>query len=354
MRRRHREPGSLLAFLDVMACGLGAAILLFLIVRHNEGQSAEPEPAQASAAGAPERLAELEAEAAALEPEIEELKERLAEARERQPREEPAPPAGASAARLADLERKIAREKARNARLAKEVESIDPKQSDDPVPDPNLGEENYLIGLEVEGRNIALLVDRSASMTDEKPWDVIERKFQPDSKKKAGPKWRRTVRTARWLLNRLPQGSKAAVVVYGDKAETLGKGWFEAKDKSAIRGMFRNLDGLVPTGATNLEAGIQAVNALEPSATNVYLVTDGLPTQGSGPGSGGGCATGHVVGGSCREAFFRDAWNNWPRSGLKIDVVLLPLAGDHGAAIHYWAGASAFGGIVLSPAPSWP
>lgn len=351
MRRRHREPGSLLAFLDVMACGLGAAILLFLIVRHNEGQSAEPEPVQASVAGATERLAELEAEAAALEPEIEELKGQVAEARERQPREEPARPAGASSAQLADLERKIAREKARNVQLAKEVESIDPKQSDDPVSDPNLGEENYLIGLEVEGRNIALLVDRSASMTDEKPIDVLKRKGGSDSEKKAGPKWQRTVRTARWLLNRLPEGSKAAIVVYGDKAETLGKGWFDAKDKSAIKGMFRDLDKLVPTGATNLEAGVEAVEALEPRATNVYLVTDGMPTLGSG---GGRCNTGALVSSDCRYEHLRAAWSKWPRSGVKINVVLLPLRGDHLAADSYWQLTIASGGQLLSPAPNWP
>ena len=40
MKRRRRALGNNLAFLDVMACGLGAAVLVFLIVKHHTG--AEP------------------------------------------------------------------------------------------------------------------------------------------------------------------------------------------------------------------------------------------------------------------------------------------------------------------------
>ena len=48
------------------------------------------------------------------------------------------------------------------------------------------GEEDYLLGLKVEGRRIAILIDRSASMTDERLIDIIRRKVRTDAEKRAG------------------------------------------------------------------------------------------------------------------------------------------------------------------------
>ena len=69
-------------------------------------------------------------------------------------------------------------------------------------------EEDYLIGLKVEGKRIAILLDRSASMTDAKLVDIITRKLGSNARKKQGPKWHRTIRVARWLLARLPDDSQ--------------------------------------------------------------------------------------------------------------------------------------------------
>ena len=38
----------------------------------------------------------------------------------------------------------------------------------------NKGEENYILGLKVEGRKIIILLDASASMTNEKLIDIIK------------------------------------------------------------------------------------------------------------------------------------------------------------------------------------
>lgn len=348
MRRRHRAPGGLLAFLDVMACGLGASILLFLIVRHHEGKPAEPAPEPAS--GTVEQLAELESEAAALDDEIKELKGELAEALEQQQEQDPVPK-NENTAQIADLQRKIAREKALNAQLRREIESFPPEQSGDPVADPQRGEENYLIGLKVEGRNIALLVDRSASMTDEKLIDIIGRKVGSDSNKQAGPKWQRTLRTVRWLLQRLPAASKATVVAYNDKAAMLGQEWFNAKDKTAIEEIYKKLDELVPTGGTNLEAGFRKIGELDPIATDIYLVTDGLPTQAANTRSH--CEG--TVDGPCRVQLFNPAARFALGLGARINVVLLPLEGDPEAVSNYWmALTSPSRGTLLTPAGSWP
>ena len=269
----------MMAFLDVMACGLGAAILLFLIVKHHTGTAVEPDTGERAAAGE-ETLAALRREAGTLAGRIEEAQRRSRNATTGRPR--PAARAGKtpagrgspkSSARIRDA-------RARNAALRNEVESIDPDQAGDVIEDVRGGEEEYLLGLRVEGRRIAILLDRSASMTDERLIDVIARKVRSDAEKKQGPKWRRTLRTARWLLHRLPAGSEVAVIAFNDQATVLhGAAWADGRDRAALRGLFGELDRLVPTGATNLEAGLQALGRLSPAATDVYVVTDGLPTR---------------------------------------------------------------------------
>ena len=356
MRTRRREPGSLIAFLDVMACGLGAAVLLFLIVKHHAGASVEPDTVERAAANA-ETLAALRAEAETLAGRIERAQR---EAAQRAAREDDAERRrAAERARLAEIEREIERAQAANTALRRRVESIEPHRTDDVIEDVRGGEEEYLLGLRVEGRRIAILIDRSASMTDERLIDIIRRKVRTDAEKRDGPKWRRTVRTARWLLHRLPAGSEVAVVAFNDEATILsGEGWADGRDRATLRALFDELDALVPTGATNLEAGLRALDRLAPGATDIYVVTDGLPTRSlSSPGLLSGCsgnAKGKVSG-ECRKLLFAASLRkSAPPPGRKVHVILLPLEGDPDAAPAFWNWTAHTGGVLLAPARGWP
>ena len=356
MRTRRREPGSLIAFLDVMACGLGAAILLFLIVKHHAGAAVEPDSVERAAANA-ETLAALRAEAETLAGRIERAQREVAQ---RTAREDDAERRrAADRARLAEIEREIERAQAANAALRRRVESIEPHRTDDVIEDVRGGEEEYLLGLRVEGRRIAILIDRSASMTDERLIDIIRRKVRTDAEKRDGPKWRRTLRTARWLLHRLPAGSEVAVIAFNDGATILhGEGWADGRDRATLRALFDELDALVPTGATNLEAGLRALGRLSPGATDVYVVTDGLPTRSlSSPGLLSGCSSNPKgkVSGECRKLLFAASLRNAaPPPGRKVHVILLPLEGDPEAAPAFWSWTAHTGGVLLAPARGWP
>ena len=235
-----------------------------------------------------------------------------------------------------------------------------PRQQD-LVQSPQQGEEEYLIGLKVKGERIGILLDTSSSMTDEILIDVIRRKNATDKEKQSGPKWQRTKKIITWLLARLPPESEFVVLGFGDKAVGLSKtGWGSSKNSVAIESVVQSLNDIVPEGATNLQAGLNRMSALAP--TNLYLITDGLPTRGSSnyrlSNLFSGCTslTGALktITGECRVKLFRDTVSKVNLESVVVNVILLPIEGDPEAAKEFWAWASHTGGLLMSPARSWP
>ena len=355
MKPNRRNQGSFLAFLDVMACGLGAIVLLFLIVKHNTStvpQTVDREPVVVQT----EILSTLNREKARLREKIDQAasqREDREAAEKKQVRD-----IEAVQQELNRLNRAIQQEQASIKALQDEIVSMEPQQKADVVEDTNIGEEEYLLGMKVEGSRIAILIDRSASMTDEVLIDIIARKIRSDSEKKKGPKWQRAKRTVRWLLNRLPLESEVAVIAFNDDAKFLRRrGWESSQSEKAIQRLFDDLDDLVPTGATNLEAAVDALKRLSPPATHVYIVTDGLPTQGEASSSWfSACNPGSkVVSGECRLKIFEQTTHNFfSTPAPTTNVILLPLEGDPDAAPAYWQWTAFTAGLLLVPAADWP
>ena len=358
MKLSRRSQSNSLAFLDVMACGLGAAVLIFLIIKHHTDTGTEPALEDAVVADA-ELLSTLTAEKQQLTQQIEQATRQLALQEEQvKANQKRRTEIGAKQAELDSLNRQTEQEHARKESLEAEIVAIEPHQSEDIVEDPKIGEEEYLLGMKVEGRRIAILIDRSASMTDELLINIISRKVRSGADKKNGPKWQRTLRTARWLLNRVPKNSSVAVVVFNDKANILNRGrWANRKDPGKIAAVLDEIDGLVPTGATNLEAGLRVLGRLSPVATDIYIVTDGLPTQSvTTPNLLSKCRwKASVVSGNCRRILFDTSIANSTQSeGKKVNVILLPLEGDPEAAPLFWKWTALTGGLLLVPAAGWP
>ena len=355
MSRKNRSiSGSGLAFLDVIACGLGAVVLLLTLVQERVfGLNAEEQRLTTELTELQSRSAEIEKEIAkitrigqAVSDEIQDASEALASVKD-------------EAARQSDV---VDTERKHKASLIEGIKKIKLNNPEDVIETPDSGEEDYLIGLRVEGQRIAILVDSSASMTDEKLIDIIRRKNSSDEEKKLGPKWRRTIRTLRWLLARLPKASMVAVVAYDEDAKTLGKRpWTSSVDEKGLNEILSQANNLVPSGPTNLSNGLKAVKEL--NASDIYVITDGLPTLGeTGWGrlnvfSGCGSILGNssTISGECRARVFQESVK---RSGLspnrKVNVVLLPIEGDPHAPRHYWEWTALTGGLFIAPAKDWP
>jgi hypothetical protein len=289
-----------------MSCGLGAIVLVFMLVKHN-------------AAKAPAEIDLLTEDVRRLELQEEELRQTLVQLRNIARSE--AEKIARQKAEITALEQSLSQKdvsleqkKEQLDALKKEISTRPAARTEDPLQDDRGGEETYLMGLKVAGQHIAVLVDSSASMTDEKLLDIIKRKNGSAEDKKRGPKWQRTKRTVRWLLGRMPRSSRLTLVSYNSQVTSLGniaENSGTSEPPAARAALYRDLDNVVPEGATNLHKGLQAV--AQSGATDLYLITDGLPTVGESRYAGlnpfAACGSllgrSNTISGECRVKLFR-------------------------------------------------
>ena len=149
------------------------------------------------------------------------------------------------------------------------------------------GDRQYLSGLKLGGERIAILVDVSASMLDETVVNVIRLRNMPESRRLMSEKWRRTVATVDWLTAQIPAKSKFQVIAFNVKAwpvvpNSTGR-WIDGSDAQALSDVITQLRRTVPADGTSLENAFTLMNTLSPAPDNVYIITDGLPTQGATP-----------------------------------------------------------------------
>lgn len=336
-----------------MSCGLGAIILVFMLVKEDvEYSRQETELLQAELEQLRRRQGELDgaiavarADAAETVQKIEAVSREIARAQDD----------------LKTQQDAVSSHQREKEKLEKNVEGIEVPTTPDVVEVPNAGEERYLMGLEVEGRRIGILIDASSSMTDEALIDIIRRKNTSDAGKRAGPKWQRTRRVAEWLLARVPPDSYVTVAAFADKATPLGGGsWVSGSDGNGIGRLIGEVDALVPEGPTNLDAGLAAMAAQRVS--HLYLVTDGLPTAGDSgyrslnPFSSCNALWGgsSKISGECRKRLFEHTVAKAHLADTVVNVILLPVEGDPEAADLFWRWTSRARGLLISPAASWP
>lgn len=363
MARRQRSFTTFnLSFLDIMSCGFGAVVLVFLIIDHSiEAQSKELNR-------------DLLSEVRLLEEDITDGKEGLVKLRntlsdvDLQMVE-----AQGRATRITDqideyealieaLRRDGYVERADIEALKAEIRSLEDKvkklrEASEADSGRNartfVGEGNrqYLTGLNLGGRHIAILLDVSASMLSDKLVNIIRLRNMDDSIQRRADKWTRAISTVDWLLAQLPVSASYQVVTFNTQAataveDTAGK-WLEVADRARLDEVSAALRSITPSGGTSLENAFLALQKFNPAPDNIFLITDGLPTQGSrGP-------RGTKVSGRDRQKLFLEAVKQLP-AGVPVNVILAPMEGDPMAASEFWRLAQASAGSFLSPSKDWP
>ena len=340
-----------------MSCGLGAVILMFLLVKKNSQE-------EITAISIPQKNLEIELlkkEERSLKLENDNLKNLKIKLTNQE---------NDLKINTEDYENIVTlqkeKEKENNLKikeLERNLKKIDEKNDENKLNLVGQGQQEYLIGLEIKGKKVLILLDSSASMTDEKLIDIIKRKTESDKDIKEGPKWQRTIRVVKWLLVRLPTDSKVAVVKFSNDSKILGKKTWYNNNTKDLSVLYSEINKVVPKNATNLDAAFGAINQMNNRPDEIFLITDGLPTIGDTKSNSSffsNCKSilgnAKKISGSCREKLFLSSINEAKNiiSEIKINVILLPLEGDPGASSNFWKLAAQNRGLLFVPSKDWP
>ena len=218
-------------------------------------------------------------------------------------------------------------------------------------PFPGQGDRQYLTDLKMGGQRIMILVDSSASMLDNTVVGVIRRRNLSLKEKLKSPKWRQTVGTIDWLTTQLPATSKFQVYTFNETAAPLipdsGGVWLNAGDVDKLNQTVELMRQLMPQKGTSLINAFKAISDMKPPPDNIFLLVDGLPTMGAKkPWS-------KRVSGKKRLSLFHDAIRRLP-SNVPLNIILYPMEGDPFAASAFWKLAKDTRGSFFSPARDWP
>ena len=213
------------------------------------------------------------------------------------------------------------------------------------------GNRQYLTELKLGGKHVLFLVDASASMLGRTYVNVIRYRNMEDSQKVKAPKWRQTVNSVDWLTTRLQGGTKFQIYTFNESAvsaieDSQGE-WLEVGDGTTIKNAIEELRSTVPQNGTSLINAFEKINDLQPRPDNIFLLTDGLPTQGKrNP------ASETMVKPEQRIRYFEQALRELPP--IPVNVLLFPMDGDPLAAEAYWRLAIRSKGSFMAPSRDWP
>jgi hypothetical protein len=353
-----------LSFLDAMTCGFGAVVLFFMIINASFGRKSG-------------RLTgELQGDVNRLEEEVLEGYQNLVELRNSllEVERENVLTAGLSRRLLETLEEvqvelatfeedTLSRREHINKlvsdlkALEEELKRLSAAAPSDETPGDRLrtfvgdGDRQYLTGLKVGGRRILILLDRSASMLGRTIVDVVRRRNLPDHVKTGADKWQQAVSTVDWLTTQIPRNGQFQIYSFNTRAGSVVPGtdgqWLNGGDREVLNDAVMQVKKTVPGDGTNLYHAIRAIGTLRPAPDNIYLLVDGLPTQGRKP------PRRTTVSGKERVELFNEAVQEL-RWKIPVNVILFPMEGDPLAPSAYWKLALASGGAYVSPSSDWP
>lgn len=353
-----------LAFLDAMTCGLGAVILLYMVINASVGLRSG-------------RMSDdLRGEVDRLDVEVLEGYRNLVQLRNSKNEVDQRQVTARGLSRrlievleeirveLATYDDETLAQREHLNRLQADLKSLDEDAKrlaasvpEDETPGDKIrtfvgdGDRQYLTGLKVGGKRILLLVDTSASMLAETIVNVIRLRNMPDARKIRAEKWQQAVATVDWLSTQFPRDSQFQIYTFNDDAGPLLDGtegkWLDGGDRDVLEQAIATLRAEAPGGGTSLHHAFASIKTLRPKPDNVILLTDGLPTRGAQ------APKRSTVSGKDRLKHYNRALRELPRD-LPVNVILYPMEGDPMASSAFWKLALATQGSFMTPAKDWP
>jgi len=357
MAKRRTFSTSNLSFLDVMSCGFGAVVLIFLIIKHDISNQQNEQhndlraevdlleddvrAAEAFRVKAKNTLSSLDQERAKAEGLARRINNDIEAVRTRLAQLSPNDEAAIEAIKL-----KLSQLQEQKQQLEEQIaEGNDARQFS------GQGNRQYLTGLKLGGRRILIMLDASASMLDETIINIIRLRNMPHQQRLGAEKWQRAIRTVEWIMAKFPIDSQFQIYVFNDKTRSVidastGR-WLQVSDRKVLEQTISSLKTIAPEKGTNLELAFHTMAELPQLPDNVFLITDGLPTMGMR------ATKGNTISGAERERLFNRAIGVLPK-GIPVNVILAPMEGDPLAAGAFWQMAIQTQGSFMSPSKDWP
>lgn len=361
-RRQRATNTSTLSFLDVMSCGFGAIVLVFLVLDHSIEQkelatetsvtselSLLTDEAREGLIGLTQVRNSIESsdlyivEARGREQQI--LEQLATEKLKRTGLEQQV---SLDQERLSLIMAEVESERKKTALLKEEAEKLEGYAVRARAGD---GYKQYLTGLNLGGRNILIMFDVSSSMLASEVVNVYRWRVQKPELQVQAKKWRQAVGTLDWITARLPVGARYQVILFNTEAYFALKpespDWLETVDTKTMEGVLNAVANMRPNGGTSFHNAFARINDLPSPPDNIILVTDGLPTQGKSKPKD------TSVSGPQRLRLYNEAIKLLP-DNVPVNTILLPMVGDPMAAPEFWKLAQRSQGSFLAPAEDWP
>ena len=351
-----------LSFLDIMSCGFGAVVLVYLIMNHaieeqtiklNENLLAEVDMLEEEVTEGEEGLVKLRNTLSDVDLQIVEAQGLATRISQEQSDWEAQIAALRQQGYTASSE--VDKLKADLRTLEEEVEKL--RESSESNSGSRVrqfigeGNRQYLTGLNLGGRRIAILLDTSSSMLADRLVQIIRIRNMDEQVQRKAQKWVRTLDTLDWITAQLPASSQYQLITFSGSAEfalpdTAGQ-WLDVANRSQLEQAVAAVRQRLPAGGTSLENAFVALKSLSPAPDNIFLITDGLPTQGATAGKAS------KISGADRVKLYRKAVRHLP-DRVPVNIILAPMEGDPMAASELWRLAQSTRGSFLSPAEDWP
>ena len=213
-------------------------------------------------------------------------------------------------------------------------------------------QKGYLSGCNVEGNKVVFLLDSSASMLHKKLGEIFRLSVSDNSIKKNSQKWKQALSISDWFLEKLPISSQFKFITFNEEPYELStnSNWIYKSESTAVKDIKNSLIKIVPEKGTNLMKPFELIS--DDGADSIYVVTDGLPTQGKGRR----CENDNLISGECRRLIFFDSINLLKKANkrIKINFILLPIEGDIMAPYFLSDVAKSSNGCFIAPPRDWP
>ena len=335
MKRRREAQSSTLSFIDSIACGFGAILLLFILTAKKQ-ILLETEEARQSAEAAETLEAAIEA--------AEARDQALAQAIEAlEPREDSR---ATSLADLAAKQERLAQAVDDQAEALQALETPRETSTEPAALDRPSADQSYLSGLRLRGPRAVILLESSGSMLAETAEEALTLLQQGGWQ--SSVKWRRARNALQAVLAAIPKGTEVAIFQMGEATTAIsgspGAPYIDPYDNAALLGLLDRLERLEPGGGADLAKGLRTVGALKQRASSILLIGDGLPTAPAPAQSG--------LSESDRVRLFNQARASRPNA--PFNAILFPFEGDPSAAGLFWNLSGQTNGITLIPDSDWP